>query len=249
MNLTKFGTRASAVVVAAVAGYSSYRHIFEVATSVREDFSVALVMPLSIDGLVVVASLAMLEDKRAGCQPRLSARLALAFGVVATLMFNLGSAEPTWQARAVAAVPAVAFLAAVEVLSRSGRRKAAGTDPVPPAVAEPVATPDEVGTTDTTPGPAPAEPAELPVKVKPTRKPRADKTAGRVRRAAAEMPAGTSFAEIAAKAKVSESTARRHLTGGQEDDQPQARLLIGELLVPDAEMPPVAASNGHAVST
>lgn len=60
----------------------------------------------------------MLDDKRAGRKPRTSARLAVAFGVIATLAANIASAHPMWTARAVAAVPPVAFLLAVEVLSR-----------------------------------------------------------------------------------------------------------------------------------
>jgi hypothetical protein len=65
----------------------------------------------------------MVEDKRAGRRPRLSARVALGFGVVATLAANIASAQPHLMARLVAAVPAVAFLVTVEVLARQGRAR------------------------------------------------------------------------------------------------------------------------------
>jgi hypothetical protein len=121
MNLVTFSSRATTAMVAGVAGFSSYRHIVEVAQRAGEHQAVAAVLPLSIDGLIVVGTMAMVEDKRAGRRPRLSARVALAFGVVATLAANIASAQPHLMARLVAAVPAVAFLITVEVLARQGR--------------------------------------------------------------------------------------------------------------------------------
>lgn len=121
MALLPLASRAAAVVVAAVAGFASYRHIVDVADAAGERHLVALALPLAIDGLIVVATLAFVDDKRAGRKPRVSARFALGFGVAATLAANIASAEPTWIARAVAAVPAVSFLIAVEVLARRGR--------------------------------------------------------------------------------------------------------------------------------
>jgi hypothetical protein len=123
MNLITFSSRATTAVVAGVAGFSSYRHIVEVAQRAGEHQAVAAVLPLSIDGLIVVGTMAMVEDKRAGRRPRLSARVALGFGVVATLAANIASAQPHLMARLVAAVPAVAFLVTVEVLARQGRAR------------------------------------------------------------------------------------------------------------------------------
>lgn len=183
MNPTTVASRASAAAVAAVAGFSSWNHITAVAHGAGEPAAVAAVLPLSIDGLIVVATLAMLEDKRADRAPRTSARVALGFGVIATLAANIASAEPTVTARLVAAVPAVAFLAAVEVLARSGR-------PLAPAV-----------TPDVTP---------VTAGVTPRRRQPKPPSAVKVERAAARMP-GATAAAVAAKAGVSESTARRYL--------------------------------------
>jgi hypothetical protein len=131
VNLTTFTSRAAAALVAAVAGFSSYRHIYEVAMRAGEHQAVALALPLSIDGLIVVGTMALLDDKRAGRLPRQSARFALGFGVLATLAANVASAEPTWTARMVAAVPAVSFLLAVEVLVRTGKPRVVNLPPAP----------------------------------------------------------------------------------------------------------------------
>ncbi|WP_200210901.1 DUF2637 domain-containing protein [Micromonospora coerulea] len=199
MNLTTVTSRAAAALVAAVAGFASYRHIYDVATDAGEHQGVAAVLPLAIDGLILVATLAMLDDKRQQRRPRLSARVALVFGILATLAANVASANPTVTARLVAAVPAVSFLLAVEVLARSGK-------PLPVApVAELVdVTPEQVEPVT----PPPAEPAAKPRASRP--RPRSLTSAEKVARAAAKLPAGT-VAQVAAKAGVSESTARRYL--------------------------------------
>ncbi|ASW55045.1 DUF2637 domain-containing protein [Plantactinospora sp. KBS50] len=130
MALTTITSRAAAALVAAVAGFASYQHIYRVAITAGEHRSVSAVLPLAIDGLILVATLAMLDDKRNGRLPRMSARIALAFGILATLAANIASAQPTTVARMVAAVPAVSFMLAVEVLARSGK-------PIPAAAGQP----------------------------------------------------------------------------------------------------------------
>ncbi|WP_446218817.1 DUF2637 domain-containing protein [Micromonospora sp. IBHARD004] len=214
MNLTTITSRAAAALVAAVAGSASYVHIRDVATNAGEHPGVAAVLPLAIDGLILVATLAMLDDKRHQRRPRLSARVALVFGILATLAANVASAEATVTARLVAAVPAVSFLLAVEVLARSGK----------PLPVDEVA--GELITSDRSPEPEPVDPwqyaepvtppttsAGAEVDAKPAAKrtrPRSLTSAQKVARAAAKLPAGT-VAQIAAKAGVSESTARRYL--------------------------------------
>lgn len=140
MNTVTLSSRVTAALVAGVAGFSSYRHIVEVAQRAGEHAAVAAVLPLSIDGLIVVGTMAMVEDKRAGRRPRLSARVALGFGVVATLAANIASAQPHLMARMVAAVPAIAFLITVEVLARTGRIRAEVSAPVSRQVSVPVST-------------------------------------------------------------------------------------------------------------
>lgn len=119
--------RGAAVVVAMVAGAASFEHIASVARAAGERLWVAYSLPLAIDGLIVVGVAALLVDKRGGRRGRFSARLAVLVGVTATLAANVASAEPTWTARPVAVAAPVSFLLSVEVLTRTGRRRADAT--------------------------------------------------------------------------------------------------------------------------
>lgn len=121
MNGTRLASVAGAAAVAGVAAYSSWQHMVSTALRVGERTDVALVLPLSVDGLLVTASMAMVADRQAGRTPRWSARLAFAVGVAASLAANVAHAHPTWGARAVAGWPALALLLVVELLSRAGR--------------------------------------------------------------------------------------------------------------------------------
>jgi hypothetical protein len=111
----------SAAVVAGIAAWSSYRHMVSVALNVGEQPAVAYVLPLSVDGMLVVASVAMVDDRRSGRTVRWSARLAFAIGVLASLAANVSAAHPSIGARIVAAWPALALLLTVELLSRAGK--------------------------------------------------------------------------------------------------------------------------------
>src|SRR5436190_16022934 len=112
----------SAGLVASIAAWSSYSHMAHVALRYGERPEVAHVLPLSVDGMLVVASVAMVDDKRAGRRVRTSARVAFAVGVVASIAANIAAAHPSPGARIVAGWPALALLLVVELLSRSGRR-------------------------------------------------------------------------------------------------------------------------------
>ncbi|MBM0232892.1 DUF2637 domain-containing protein [Micromonospora sp. STR1_7] len=210
MNLSTVTSRAAAALVAAVAGFASYQHIYDVASTAGEHVSVAAVLPLAIDGLILVATLAMLDDKRHQRRPRLSARVALVFGILATLAANVASANPNVTARLVAAVPAVSFLLAVEVLARTGKPLPVVT-PLAGLVDQPETPPVDPRDYAEPIGPVTPPPALTAAKPRTSRpRPRSTTSAEKVARAAAKLPAGT-LAQIAAKAGVSESTARRHL--------------------------------------
>lgn len=193
MTLTKVASRAAAAVVAAVAGIVSYGHIRAVALAVGESELAAILLPIGIDGLIIVATLAMLEDSRSGRVPRMSARLALAFGIAATVAFNVASAEPSWTARVVAAVPAVSFLLAIEVLVRSGQPKPASDKPVTSENATESTESQDQGSGGH----------------RTTSKRRRKSTAERVAAAVARTPDATA-AELAARLKVSPRTVQRY---------------------------------------
>ncbi|MFJ1537535.1 DUF2637 domain-containing protein [Micromonospora chalcea] len=109
----------STVAVAGIAAWSSWSHMVTVALRFGERPEVAYVLPLSVDGMLVVASAAMVEDRRAGRRVRWSARVAFAAGVAASVAANIAAAEPSLGARVVAAWPAIALLLVVEMLTRS----------------------------------------------------------------------------------------------------------------------------------
>lgn len=236
MSRTAIVSRLTTGLVALVAGYASFSHIFAVARQAGEHVSVAAVLPLSIDGLILVGTLAMLDDKRSGRKPRLSARLAVAFGIIATLAANIASAHPTWTARAVAAVPPVAFLLAVEVLSRRG--KLIRPEPValvePVKVAEPAAIePEPIRE------PVAVEPVE-PVKAQPVKRtsepsrkpvPRSLTSADRIMSAHLAEPEATNQ-RIADLAGVSLATVKRYrpkrsAAGSPTTGQPAATAVNG----------------------
>lgn len=108
----------SAGTVAAIAAWSSYSHMVHLALKFGERPEVASVLPCSVDGMLVVASMVMVDDQRRSHRVRPVARLAFAAGVLASVAANIAAAHPNVGARIVAAWPAVALLLVVEMLAR-----------------------------------------------------------------------------------------------------------------------------------
>lgn len=137
INWTRVARNSSAAVVAGIAGYASYWHQTAVALRAGERTELAHLIPLSVDGMLIVASIAMVDDRQNGRKPRLSAKVAFALGIAASVGANVAAAHPTLLGRTVAAWPALALLLVVEILSRRGKLI---VEPVvaPVAVAAPV---------------------------------------------------------------------------------------------------------------
>lgn len=207
MNGRKFASVAGTVTVAAIAAFASYEHMRSLSLHAGQTPAISALLPLSVDGLVVVASVAIVDGRyRKG-----SAWAAFVLGVVVSLVANVLAAGPTLTDRCVSAWPSVALLATVEVIARGGRRSEK---------------PNALGN---------SERAEISKSLansapsRPSRKaPPSTTAAVKVAAAAKRMPTA-SPAQIAAMAKVSESTARRHLAS------------------PSAPAP--AQTNGHDVLT
>jgi hypothetical protein len=108
-------TVAAVVVVALIAAVVSYSHMHDVAHDAGEGWRSYLV-PLSIDGLVVAASMVLLTRHRAGLPGGWLPWGALGAGVAASLAANMADANPTVIARLIAAWPAAAFAVAFELL-------------------------------------------------------------------------------------------------------------------------------------
>jgi hypothetical protein len=121
------GIAATAVLtVAVIAAVVSYSHIFDLAYAHHEFGTAARLLPVSVDGLIASASLALLHAARKGIGAPAIAYLMLWLGVGATVAANVGYGLPYgWLAAVIAAWPAVAFVGSVEMaltLARNQRR-------------------------------------------------------------------------------------------------------------------------------
>jgi hypothetical protein len=194
VNSIRTARNTSAAAVAAIAAWSSYSHMVHVALHYGERAEVAYTLPFSVDGMLVVASVAMVDDRRGGRQVRPVARVAFTAGVIASIAANIGAAQPTVGARIVAAWPALALLLVVEILARPGK---------PPAQ-QPVGHPAEL-----TPQQRPLPPTERTAE--PSAQPPALPSAqAHVREDLAEVPSAAS------------QVAMRPVTPRQPDQPPQA---------------------------
>ena len=129
MTLRRGASIGAALVVAAIAAYVSYRHMRHLALQHGQDGAAASVLPLSVDGMLVVATLAIGDGRRY----RWSAWLAFWIGVLISVVANTLAAPPHVLDRAISAWPAVAFLLTVEVITRGGRgTRVTAAPPTPP---------------------------------------------------------------------------------------------------------------------
>jgi hypothetical protein len=101
-------------VVAVVAAVASYDHQRALAELAGEGWRAWL--PVSVDVLVVAASMSMLVRRRAGLPAGSLAWASLLAGIGASLAANVAAADPTAIGRLVAAWPPVALLLAWELL-------------------------------------------------------------------------------------------------------------------------------------
>lgn len=140
---------ASLTTVAGTAAYASYGHMRDLALLGHQSPQLAGVLPLSVDGMMVVATLAIAEDKAQGRRPRTWARVALGLGALVSVAANIASTlvhfgDPL--SVAVAAWPPIALFVVTEVMSKRGKliatatatATAAATATVPAPIAPPV---------------------------------------------------------------------------------------------------------------
>ncbi|MGZ3143423.1 DUF2637 domain-containing protein [Lentzea chajnantorensis] len=136
--------------VAAVAAVVSFDHMRALASDAGEGWK-AWILPISVDGMLVSASLVMLTRKRAGQPVSALAWSGLILGLLVSLAANVAAAEPTLIGRLVAAWPPVALGLSYELLLTLIRETATVHEPaeqqlleVPSAVHERVDPPAEV---------------------------------------------------------------------------------------------------------
>ncbi|WP_040698984.1 DUF2637 domain-containing protein [Nocardiopsis kunsanensis] len=104
-------------IVAVIAAIVSYRHAYAVVTQYGESGATAIMIPLTIDGLVYAASMVILHSARIGIKAPPLAWALLWLGILATLAANVAHG---WQygvfGSIVAAWPAVALVGCYEML-------------------------------------------------------------------------------------------------------------------------------------
>ena len=129
-------TTAAVLAVAIVAAVASYAHMQALAAHAGEDWR-AWLLPISVDGLAVAASMTMLVRRRAGRGAGALPWAALLLGLGASLAANVAAAEPTVVGRLVAAWPPVGLLLSYELLlqQHSGRP---GVQTVRPGAVQPL---------------------------------------------------------------------------------------------------------------
>ena len=113
-----WSARLGTTAVALIAAIASYAHMRGLALTYGQEPLIATLLPLSVDGLVIVSAVAIGDGRR----HTWSAWLSFWTGVGASIVANVLAAQPNLTARAISAWPAVALLLVVEVISRGGRR-------------------------------------------------------------------------------------------------------------------------------
>ncbi|WP_007513738.1 DUF2637 domain-containing protein [Pseudofrankia saprophytica] len=127
---TRLATVVAVVTVALIAGAVSYMHMAGVAREHGEDRVTAAIVPISVDGLIVAASLTLLADSRAGRRRSPLPYALLALASAASVAANVMHAQPDIAARVIAAWPSAALIGSYEMLVsqiRGARRRPAGT--------------------------------------------------------------------------------------------------------------------------
>lgn len=136
----RWATVIAVSVVGLVAAVMSFRHQFDLALGHGESPLTARLLPLSVDGLLMAGTLAVLDASRKGSGARW-ARLTVASGIAMTIWANVYHGL-AWGVPGVlvSAWPPVALILCVEVLAGMLRNTAPAAV-VQPAVAETVTEP------------------------------------------------------------------------------------------------------------
>jgi hypothetical protein len=124
----RFATAAVVCAVAAFAAVVSYSHIYGLGRAHGQDGTAARLLPLSVDGLILAASLVLLHEARNGRNAPRLARFMLWLGIGATIGANIAfGAGYGLLGALISAWPAVAFIGSVEIAMQQVRRSRAVT--------------------------------------------------------------------------------------------------------------------------
>lgn len=117
-------TIAVVLMLAGIAAVVSYSHMYELALRHGEPPWRAALFPLSVDGMIVGASMALLSDARRGRKGGFLPWALLIIGSAASLAANVAVADPTMWSRIIHAWPSFALIGAYELLMREFRNTA-----------------------------------------------------------------------------------------------------------------------------
>jgi Protein of unknown function (DUF2637) len=198
MTARRFFSISGASVVGLIAGAASYTHMRQVGLDTHQGMLIASIVPLSVDGLVLVATLAIGDGRR----HTFTAWLAFLIGVGVSLAANVAAADPNTLARCWSAWPSAGFLLAVEVLIRGSRQRVEIRNPITDLEPEIRRSTADLESADHARPRAQSTPKR--------RASRSDSSADRVAKAAARWPEWTS-AQLAVKLGLSDATVRRYL--------------------------------------
>ncbi|GAA1749039.1 DUF2637 domain-containing protein [Streptomonospora arabica] len=123
---SRWTTIAAVFLLAGIAAVVSYSHMYELAQRHGEPAWRAALFPLSVDGMIVASSMALLADARHGRRGGLLPWTLLILGSVASLAANIAVADPTLWSRVIHAWPSFALMGAYELLTREFRIDARG---------------------------------------------------------------------------------------------------------------------------
>jgi uncharacterized protein DUF2637 len=122
-RVIRFATAAVVCAVAAFAAVVSYSHIYGLGRAHGQDGTAARLLPLSVDGLILAASLVLLHEARNGRDAPRLARFMLWLGIGATIGANIAyGAGYGLLGALISAWPAVAFIGSIEIAMEQVRR-------------------------------------------------------------------------------------------------------------------------------
>lgn len=108
-------------LLALIAGAVSYLHMHLLVARHGQPGWIAALTPLSVDGMIVAASMTLLADSRSGRRGEVLPWGLLIAGSVASLAANVAVAEPSLTDQVIAAWPSFALTASYELLTRQVR--------------------------------------------------------------------------------------------------------------------------------
>ncbi len=118
-------TTGTVLFLAGVAGVVSYGHMHLLAVRYGEEPWTAALLPLSVDGMILAASLTLLWDSRRGKAGGVLPWALLIAASGASLAANVAVAHPMVISRVIAAWPSFALIGAYEMLMRQVRQSIA----------------------------------------------------------------------------------------------------------------------------